>query len=173
MLNIPFRVVSIGDVEEIYPDDTPVSEVPAFLSRLKANAYISNLQDEDILVTADTVVILDNKILGKPADVEDAKGMLRRLSGRKHEVITGVTIASKEKSVTFSVATDVFFAPLSDGQIEYYVDNFLPLDKAGAYGIQEWIGAVGIERIDGSFYNVMGLPVFRLYKELSLFGGTL
>lgn len=169
MLDIDFEIVSIGEVEEIYPADLPVEKVPEFLSRLKSNAYKKNLKEGEILITADTVVILDGKIYGKPKDNTDACDMLRALSGRTHQVITGVTLADKNKSVTFATVTDVEFAPLSDSQIEYYVSNFKPLDKAGAYGIQEWIGAVGVKGIRGSFYNVMGLPVHSLYNELNSF----
>lgn len=166
MLDIPFEIVSVGDVEERYPESLDSEEVPAYLSRLKADAYFDRLGKDDILVTADTIVLLDGEILGKPRDEEDAKRMLGRLSDRKHRVITGVTLASREKSKTFSVASDVYFSELSSEQIDYYVERYRPLDKAGAYGIQEWIGAVGIRKIDGSFYNVMGLPVHQLYREL-------
>lgn len=167
MLEIPFTTVSVGDVKEVYPSDLPPSEVPAYLSRLKADAYTEPLADDEVLVTADTIVLLDNDILGKPSDADDAKRILWRLSGRMHRVITGVTVISNKKSVTFSASTDVYFADLTAEQIEFYVNHFKPFDKAGAYGIQEWIGAVGIRRIDGSFYNVMGLPVHQLYLTLS------
>lgn len=169
MLDIPFEIVELIDVEETYPANLPKEGVPSFLSRLKAGVYSDGLNDGDILITADTVVILDDEIIGKPKGLEDAKAMLRKLSGRIHKVVTGVTLTSTKKSVTFSTVTDVTFAPLSDAEIDYYVDTYRPLDKAGAYGIQEWIGAVGVAGIDGSFYNVMGLPVHRLYNELLLF----
>lgn len=169
MLDIPFEIVEIKDVEEIYPDSLPKEKVPEFLSQLKADAYRSELQEGDILITADTVVIIDNEIIGKPRGREDAIRMLSILSGRTHKVVTGVSLTSKEKSVTFSTVTEVSFAPLTRDQIEFYVDRYRPLDKAGAYGIQEWIGAVGVAGINGSFYNVMGLPVHRLFKELSGF----
>ena len=170
MLDIPFEVVEIHDVEEIYPEDLQADHVPEYLSRLKAAAYKEELKDGDILITADTVVIIDDRLIGKPKDKEDAFRILSRLSGRVHRVVTGVTLTSTKKSVTFSSVTDVEFAKLSDEEISYYLDHYHPMDKAGAYGIQEWIGAVGIAAIDGSFYNVMGLPVHRLYQELRLFG---
>lgn len=170
MLDIPFEIVDVKDVEETYPEDMEREEVPSFLSRLKAEAYSVNLSDEDILITADTVVIIDNEIIGKPKDLKAAKDMLKKLSGKVHKVVTGVTLTSKKKSATFSVVTDVTFAPLSDAEIDFYVEKYKPLDKAGAYGIQEWIGAVGVAGINGSFYNVMGLPVHRLYNELLIFG---
>lgn len=166
ILRLPFRTVDIKDVEEVYDPSLPAEEVPCFLSRLKASAYTDSLNDDDILVTADTVVILRGEILGKPADLKEAVDMLRKLSGQTHKVVTGVTITTKDTSATFSSVTEVKFAELSDADIDYYINIFHPLDKAGAYGIQEWIGAVGIERIEGSYYNVMGLPVHRLYKEL-------
>ena len=169
MLEIPYSVVSLGDVDEVYPPDKCPDEVAAYLSKLKASAYKNILNEDEILVTADTIVMIDKEILGKPRDLEDAKRILMKLSGKVHRVITGVTLTSKEKSVTFSTITDVYFAHLSKEHIDFYVEKFKPLDKAGAYGIQEWIGAVGINRIDGSFYNVMGLPVHQLYKELQKF----
>lgn len=169
MLEMPFKTIEIKNVEETYPQDLAKERVPEYLSQLKASAYVNDLQDDDILITADTVVILDDEIIGKPSSNEDAIRMLRKLSGRTHRVVTGVTLANKKKSVTFSTVTDVEFAPLSDQEIEFYVNKFHPLDKAGAYGIQEWIGAVGVAAIKGSYYNVMGLPVHRLYNELLLF----
>lgn len=169
MLDIDFEIIEGKEVEEIYPEDLNPEKVPEFLSRLKATAYAEDLKGDDILITADTIVILEGEIIGKPKDLSDAKRMLKKLSGKTHKVVTGVTLQSKEKSATFSVVTDVIFAPLSESEIEYYVENFKPLDKAGAYGIQEWIGGVGIAGINGSFYNVMGLPLHRLYNELLLF----
>lgn len=169
MLDIPFEIINIVDVDETFPPSLPKNMVPEFLSRLKAEANSGILKNDDILITADTVVIIDDEIIGKPRDLDDARRMLHMLSGRVHKVITGVTLTSTKKSVTFSTVTDVTFAPLSDCEIDFYVDNYHPLDKAGAYGIQEWIGAVGVAAIEGSFYNVMGLPVHRLYNELLLF----
>ena len=154
-----------GDYEVVLPAD----EVAAFLSRLKSEAYPEPLGGKDILITADTVVIADGRILGKPAGRETALDMLRSLSGRSHSVITGVTLRNGSRSRTFDSRTKVFFKQLSDEEIDYYVDRYRPYDKAGAYGIQEWIGYVAIERIEGSFYNVMGLPVQKLLTELEVF----
>lgn len=169
LLNIPFSIVEIKNVKESYDPTMNPEEVPEYLSRLKASAYKDFLNVNDVLITADTIVLLEGKILGKPKGEEDAKRMLSNLSGKTHKVITGVTITTQKTSVTFSSVTEVKFSNLSKAEIDYYVSEFKPLDKAGAYGIQEWIGAVGVESIDGSFYNVMGLPVHRLYKELRPF----
>lgn len=169
MMRIPFNVVTITGVKETYPDDIPADEVPLYLSGKKADAYLPHIREDEIIITADTLVILGTKILGKPKSQEDAKEMLRELSGNTHKVITGVTIANHNKRTSFSTETLVQFANISDREIEYYVDNFLPLDKAGAYGIQEWIGGVAVEKIDGSFYNVMGLPIHQLYRTLKIF----
>lgn len=169
MMRIPFDVVNINGVEEVYPDSMPAEEVPQFLSAVKADAFIPHLRDNDMIITADTLVILGDRIMGKPASIDDACAMLRDLAGRTHRVVTGVTVATLSARTSFTTSTDVEFAPLSDEEIRYYVDNFQPLDKAGAYGIQEWIGAVAVRKIDGSFYNVMGLPVHRLWQELKLF----
>ncbi len=165
---LPFRVVSY-EVEELFPADLPAMEVPEYLAHLKSEGYPVPLTASEILITADTVVICEGEILGKPRDEEDARAMLRRISGRSHTVITGVTLRSATKKESFSCSSTVHFAPLSDEEIDFYVDNYSPLDKAGSYGIQEWIGYIGIEGIEGSFYNVMGLPIQRLYKELNKF----
>lgn len=159
------------ECEEVFPDDMAADDVAGYLSRLKSEAYPAELGERDILLTADTVVVVDNDILGKPSSREEAVAMIRRMSGRRHKVITGVTLRSKSAVKTFSVCSDVLFRTLSDEEIAYYVDNYRPMDKAGAYGIQEWIGYVGIESINGSFYNVMGLPVQRVYVELGEFLG--
>ena len=159
------------ECDEVFPDDMPADDVAGYLSKLKSEAYPEALGESDILLTADTVVVVDNDILGKPASREDAIAMIKRMSGRRHKVITGVTLRSSSAAKTFSVSSDVVFRALSDEEIAYYVDNYRPMDKAGAYGIQEWIGYVGIERIEGSFYNVMGLPVQKVYVELSEFIG--
>lgn len=169
LLDIDFKIPKLKDVDETYPSDLSPYAVPAFLSRLKASGQHDVLTEKSILITADTVVIADGVILGKPVDGNDARRMLRSLSGRMHEVVTGVTLTSLRASHTFSVTTKVKFSVLSDEEIDYYVSRYNPVDKAGAYGIQEWIGAIGIEEIEGSFYNVMGLPVHRLYKELQAF----
>lgn len=168
-LRIPFHVVTISGVDESFPPSMTASEVPQFLSGIKADAYLDHLHDNEVIITADTLVILDDKILGKPKSLEEAMEMLRLLSGKTHQVVTGVTIANQEKRTSFSSTTKVSFTTLSEKEIRYYVDTFQPLDKAGAYGIQEWIGGVAVEKIDGSYYNVMGLPIHRLFKELQIF----
>lgn len=169
MMRLPFTVISMGGINEDYPADMPAHEVPEYLSRLKSDAYAPKLRDNELLITADTVVVADNRILGKPADETQAREMLRALSGKTHQVITGVSVTTPGKRKSFSSVTDVTFATLTDEEIDFYVSTYSPLDKAGAYGIQEWIGCVAVESINGSFYNVMGLPVHRLYQELSDF----
>lgn len=166
---IPFTLTEKYACEEHYPATLAAEEVPAYLSRLKSEAYPTPLQPNDILLTADTVVILEGEVLGKPKDREDALRMVARLAGNRHTVVTGVTLRTSERIETFSAESDVWFRALSEEEIAYYVDTYHPFDKAGSYGIQEWIGYVGIERIDGSFYNVMGLPIQRLYVELEKF----
>lgn len=168
-LRIPFNVISRGGIDESYPDTIPVQEVPQYLANLKADAYLATMHEDELLITADTLVILEGKILGKPQSMDDAREMLKSLSGKVHEVVSGVCIATHNRRVSISASTEVKFATIRDEDIEYYVENFRPLDKAGAYGIQEWIGCVAVEWIRGSFYNVMGLPVHRLYQELSQF----
>ncbi|MDR1340861.1 MAG: Maf family nucleotide pyrophosphatase [Prevotellaceae bacterium] len=165
-LDIPFEIAEDFSFDESYPPDMPADGVAGFLAGKKSDACPRKPGDREILITADTMVKCQNRLIGKPEDMQDAKEMLRKLSGRKHEVITGVCIRSTVRKKIFSVFTNVFFADLSPGDIEYYVENYRPLDKAGAYGIQEWIGYTGVERIEGSYYNVMGLPVSRLWKEL-------
>lgn len=169
MLQIPFDCVSI-DADESYPDNLSGEEIPVYISRQKATAF-GPIPSDTTLITADTIVWLNGKVYGKPHDANDAKRILHELSGKTHQVITGVTIVRRQgneepKSQSFNAITEVHFAPITDEQINYYVDTFSPLDKAGAYGIQEWIGAVGISGITGSYYNVMGLPVHQLYKHL-------
>lgn len=159
------------ECEEIFPNDLPASEVAEYLSRLKSEAYPQVLADGDILLTADTVVVAEERILGKPADKDDAFAMLRMLSGREHEVITGVTLRSTRQTKSFSAHSKVRFRQLSDEEIAYYIETYSPMDKAGSYGIQEWIGYVGIEGIEGSFFNVMGLPIQRVWCELEKFIG--
>lgn len=166
---IPFTLTAKYDCEECYPATLATEEVPAYLSRLKSEAYPEALAENDVLLTADTVVILEGEVLGKPKDRADAILMLGRLAGNRHTVITGVTLRTATRTETFSARSDVWFRPLTEEEITYYVDTCKPFDKAGSYGIQEWIGYVGIERIDGSFYNVMGLPIQRLYLELEKF----
>lgn len=166
---LEFEISEGAEAEEVYPEEMAPREVAEFLSRLKSDAYAPRLQERDILITADTVVIAAGKILGKPKDRADAVAMLRLLSGRGHEVVTGVTLRSCSNIRSFSCSSEVHFRTLSDEEIEYYIDTYNPCDKAGAYGIQEWIGYVAISGIEGSFYNVMGLPVQRLYVELENF----
>ena len=162
-----FTIASGKDVEEIYPADLEPEKVPEFLSRLKATAYLDDLKSDDILITADTVVILGREILGKPHSREEALTMLGKMQSRTHTVITGVPLSFADgRSVSFSQKTEVDFDSLSEKEIEYYVDTYKPYDKAGAYGIQEWIGMIAVESIQGSYFNVMGLPVQRLYKAL-------
>lgn len=168
-LGIDFQVKTLKGVDESYPHDLPVLEIAEYISRKKAHAYRSQMSAHQLIITADTVVILGDEVLGKPADDADARRMLRELSGKTHKVVTGVTIATTCNIKSFSAVTDVEFAPLSDEDINYYVDHYRPLDKAGAYGIQEWIGCMGVRHISGSFYNVMGLPLHRLYSELNQF----
>lgn len=162
MLDIDFEVRSAGDVDESYPADLPAEEVPLYLARKKSNAFLSGLRENELVITADTVVICDNNVLGKPADTEEAFRMLKMLSGRKHAVVTGITVATREIQISDTTITEVEFAPLSDETIREYIGRYRPLDKAGAYGIQEWIGAVAVKGINGSFYNVMGLPLHLL-----------
>lgn len=166
---IDYQIAADYQVEECYPQELATEEVPLYLSKLKSELYPCPLVATDILITADTVVVCDGRILGKPTDRNDAVKMLHTLSGRCHRVVTGVTLRSNDRLRSFAATTDVWFRDLDDEEIEYYVDRFAPLDKAGAYGIQEWIGYVGVSRIEGSFYNVMGLPVQRLYVELGEF----
>lgn len=168
-LGIDFTVKVIAGLDESYPAGLAWQEIPEYLSRKKAEGHSSLLTPSTMIITADTLVMLDRKPLGKPADAAEARLMLRNLSGRSHFVITGVTILTMEKSTSFSTTTEVFFDTLSDDEIDFYIARFKPLDKAGAYGIQEWIGAAGIRRIEGSYYNVMGLPLHSLYTALGSF----
>lgn len=161
--------VKLKHTEEIWPESLLPAKVPQYLACLKAKAFEDDLKEGELLITADTVVCLGTKILGKPQGREEAIRMLRELSGKKHTVVTGVCLTTRDRQRSFAVSTDVYFKSLRDEEIECYVDTYKPFDKAGAYGIQEWIGYIGIERIDGSFYNVMGLPIQRLYEELKQF----
>lgn len=169
MLDVNFRVDTSHPVDEIVPDGTPAEEVPVYLSRLKASAYPLAPGEKKVVITADTVVILDGKVLGKPVDEADACRMITLMQGREQKVVTGVTVRTPDLCQTFSAESVVDFAPLAADEIAYYVAKYKPFDKAGAYGIQEWIGAAGIKGISGSFYNVMGLPVQRLYSVLKAF----
>ena len=170
---IEYILATKFECDESYPATLDALDVAPYLSALKSANYPYQLSYNDILITADTVVVLNGRVLGKPQDEVEARKMLADLSGSKHTVVTGVTLRSAEREHTFSSRSEVRFAELSPEQIEYYVEKYRPMDKAGAYGIQEWIGYVGIEGIEGSFFNVMGLPVQRLYKELECFIETL
>ena len=168
---IEFVLAPRFECDESFPTTLPAEQVAEYLSCLKADAYPEPLGERDILLTADTVVIADDKVLGKPKDRADAIAIIEQLSGREHQVVTGVSLTSASTRCSFSALSRVKFRALSREEIEYYVDNYRPFDKAGAYGIQEWIGYVGIEGIEGSFYNVMGLPIQRVYCELKEFLG--
>ncbi|MGV3611556.1 MAG: Maf family nucleotide pyrophosphatase [Fluviicola sp.] len=161
--------VRVKDTEEIYPTSLPVEEVPEYLAKLKAESLLPDLANHEVVICADTVVILNGKILGKPFDYEDARQMLSKLSGQKHTVITGVFIGSKTKSTSFSERTEVAFENLSEDEIKYYIEKYMPFDKAGSYGVQEWIGYIAVKRMEGTYTNVMGLPTNRLYSELKKF----
>lgn len=165
-LDIDFEIKSMPDVDESFPDTLQREEIPIFISKLKADAYKKDLQDNTLLITADTIVYSEEKVYGKPQNAEDAKQMLRDLSGKTHEVITGVCITSLTKQIAFHAISKVRFAELDEEEIDYYVNKYDPKDKAGSYGVQEWIGYIGVEYLEGSFYNVMGLPVRMLYKHL-------
>ncbi len=166
-LEIEFRVQK-PDVEEIFPKDLHYSTVAEFLACLKADSF-NQLEPNEVVITADTTVAINGEILGKPENLEHAKQMLQQFSGNTHEVITGVCLKSTDKQVAFSETTKVFFDKLSDEDINHYVDTYQPLDKAGSYGIQEWIGMIGVKKIEGSYFNVVGLPVQHLRKELIKF----
>lgn len=167
-LGIEFEV-KVKETEEVYPEALEGTEIPVYLAKLKAAAFLHDLNDNDLLITADTIVFLENTVIGKPVDENDARLMLGRLSGKEHQVISGVCITHLKKQVSFHSVTNVKFRHLSHEEIEFYIKSFKPYDKAGAYGIQEWIGFIGISHIEGSFYNVMGLPVQRLYEEIMNF----
>lgn len=165
-LGLLFEVRVLQDIDESYPDDLPVSEVALYIAGKKADAYRTIVNDDELIITADTVVIVGNEILGKPVDEADAERMLRQLSGRTHQVTTGVCLLTASQERRFAVTTDVTFKELSDEEIRYYVTTYKPFDKAGAYGIQEWIGYIGVTCLHGSYYNVMGLPVQRIYETI-------
>ena len=164
---IPIFKVESKEVEEIYPDDLQDGEIATYLSQLKSKPFQPN--EKELIITADTIVIIDSLILGKPKNPEEAINMLTLLSGKKHKIITGVTIRTKDKELSFYDTTKVEFYNLKPDEIEYYVKQYKPFDKAGSYGIQEWIGIIGIKNMEGDFYNVMGLPVHRVYRELNQF----
>ena len=165
-LGVNYEVRILPDVDESYPDTLQGEEIPLYIAKEKADAYIPMMQPDELIITADTIVWLDGKVLGKPRDREDALQMLRTMSGRTHEDFTGVCITTTDWQRSFTALTEERFGTLSEDEIIYYVDNFKPMDKAGAYGVQEWIGFIGVENISGSYYNIMGLPVQKLYREL-------
>lgn len=167
-LGLQFKVESMN-VAEDFPNHLGMTEVPVYLAELKAWAFLPQLKKNQLVITADTIVWLDGQVLNKPVDYMDAWRMLSGLSGKKHQVVTGVCLLSSEKKVSFFVSTDVWFKELEDTEIRYYLDHYRPYDKAGAYGIQEWIGYIGIHHIEGSFFNVMGLPIQTLYEHLKTF----
>ena len=166
-LGVPYEVRVLQDIDEHYPENLPVNEVARYIAKEKADAYRRIVAADELIITADTVVIVGDEILGKPMDEADAVRMLRLLSGRTHQVTTGVCLLTAEKERCFDVTTDVTFKTLTDEEIHYYVNRYRPFDKAGAYGIQEWIGYIGVTGLNGSYYNVMGLPVQRIYQELT------
>lgn len=166
-MGVKFRVEAIKGIDESYPASLPVEEIPVYLARIKADGH--PLQPNELLITADTVVVLDEAVLGKPSGEADARRMLRVLSGRAHRVISGVCVTAAHRQETIADTSIVHFARLDDDEIDYYIKHYRPLDKAGAYGIQEWIGNIGIQGINGDFYNVMGLPTRRLYQLLKTF----
>lgn len=165
-LDVSFEVRTLPDVDESFPVELQGGDIPLFISKKKADAYRSQMSDNELVITADTIVWLDGKALGKPVDATEARRMLRNMSGKTHKVFTGVTITSATVQRSFTSCSNVTFAMLTDDEIEHYVTKYKPMDKAGAYGAQEWIGYIGMENIEGSYFNVMGLPVQRLYNEL-------
>lgn len=170
-LGLQFEVCTLKGIDESYPDNLKGEEIPKHISMKKAQAYLPTMEDDELLITADTIVYTkdaegNGTVLGKPQDAAEAHAMLRTLSGKTHEVITGVNVLTKKKHCIFAVTSEVSFAELTDEEIDYYIENYRPFDKAGAYGIQEWIGFIGVNGLRGSYFNVMGLPVQRLYEEL-------
>ena len=168
-LDLQFEVRVLQDIDESYPQDLPTLKIAEFISKKKADAYVKTMADDELVITADTVVILGDEVMGKPHDEADAKRMLGELSGRTHQVATGVTLSTRQRQVSFSVVTNVTFKQLSSDEIDSYVRTYHPMDKAGAYGIQEWIGYIGVTALEGSYFNVMGLPVQRIYEALKSF----
>ena len=167
-LDLDFVVKSLPDVDESFPDTLVGGEIPLYISKKKADAYRPSMADDELVITADTIVWLDGKALGKPVDEADAQRMLHNMSGKTHAVFTGVTITTKTEQRSFVAQSNVSFAVLADDEVDYYIQKYKPMDKAGAYGAQEWIGYIGMENIEGSYFNVMGLPVQRLYEALKL-----
>ena len=168
-IDVQFEVRVIQDIDESYPSDLPTKDIAEYISHKKAAVYQQQMAPDELIITADTIVVLGNEVMGKPHDEADARRMLRELSGRTHQVITGVTLTTIQKQVSFSVETDVTFKALSDSEIDYYVSHYKPFDKAGAYGIQEWIGTVACSKVKGSYMNVIGMPVERVLHDLEKF----
>ena len=168
-LDVDFEVRVLQGIDESYPADLPTRQIAEYISQKKAAAYRESMAADELVITADTIVVLGNEVMGKPKDEADACRMLRELSGKTHQVITGVTLSTLERQQSFSVLTDVTFKALSDDEIHYYVTHYRPFDKAGSYGIQEWIGYIGVTALNGSYVNVMGLPVQRIYEALRTF----
>lgn len=165
-LGLDFEIKVKDGIEEIYPNHLKEEEIALYLAKLKSKPYQDEINNKNLVITADTIVLLKGKVIGKPVDQNDAVNIVGQLSGNMHKVITGVCLSAFDKQVCFHADTDVFFKPLSKAEIDYYIETYKPFDKAGAYGIQEWIGYIGIEKIEGSYFNVMGLPIQRLYEEL-------
>ena len=165
-LGIDYEVKTLPDIDESFPEGLTEVETATYIARAKADVYRNIMQSDELIITADTIVWLDGEVMGKPVDEEDARRMLRALSGKTHQVITGVCLMTIDSQKAFATVTDVTFCHLSEEEIDYYVERYRPMDKAGSYGIQEWIGFVGVESISGSYFNVMGLPIQRLYTEL-------
>lgn len=168
-MGVNFKVRTLFGIDESYPDSLRGEDIVCYISRNKAKAYQSSMAPNELLITADTIVYVDGEVMGKPKNAEQAKEMLHKLSGKTHQVITGVTIVTAKRTENFGVTSQVKFTNITDEEINFYVDNYLPFDKAGAYGIQEWIGIAAVEEIKGSYFNVVGLPVQRLYQKLKTF----
>lgn len=168
-MGVNFKVRTLFGIDESYPDSLRGEDIVCYISRNKAKAYQSSMAPNELLITADTIAYVDGEVMGKPKNAEQAKEMLHKLSGKTHQVITGVTIVTAKRTENFGVTSQVKFTNITDEEINFYVDNYLPFDKAGAYGIQEWIGIVAVEEIKGSYFNVVGLPVQRLYQKLKTF----
>ena len=168
-IDVNFDVRVIRDIDESYPASLPTKDIAEYISRKKATVYRQQMASDELIITADTIVVLGSEVMGKPHDEADASRMLHELSGRTHQVITGVTLTTIDRQRSFSVETDVTFKSLTDEEINYYIQHYKPYDKAGAYGIQEWIGHIGVTALKGSYFNVMGLPVQRIYEALRQF----
>ena len=168
-LDVDFEVRIIKGIDESYPITLPTTEIAEYIAQKKAAAYRETMAADELIITADTIVVLNDEVLGKPKDAVDAHRMLHALSGKTHQVVTGVVLTTKGQQEHFSVVSNVTFKELTDDEINYYVETYKPMDKAGAYGIQEWIGYVGVTRLEGSYFNVMGLPVQRIYEALRRF----